>query len=75
MMFDDKKKSINVIMGKLKPAEKPVPPDAEVDDSMPKEAAAEELLSAIESKSPKALLEAMESLMELCSSKSEPEGE
>lgn len=70
MMADDKKKrSISIIMGKLggpKPAEVNEAGD-EVDSSMPKEAAAEELLAAIESKSPAGIVEALESLMELCS--------
>lgn len=79
LMSDNKKKSIGVILAKIgKPGtESSEPKDgAEQDASMPKETAAEELLAAIESKSAKGIVEAFESLMELCASEeSEPSEE
>jgi hypothetical protein len=74
MMMDDKKKRITTIIARLgKPSEEAPKNEMgdEIDDSMPKEAAAEELLAAIESKSPKGIIEAFESLMELCERKDE----
>lgn len=46
---------------------------AEMDDSVATNTAAEELISAIESKSAPAVVEAMKALMELCAS--EPDGD
>lgn len=72
IMSGDNKKKATMIISKLKSGGeqmKEAPADetgAEMDPSMPKEAAAEELLAAIESKSAKAVVEALESLMELC---------
>jgi len=72
MMSDDGKKKSSLIIATMK-AGKPSSEEAElsedgaeVDDSMPKEAAAEELMAAIESKSPAAIVEAFQSMMELC---------
>lgn len=75
LLSDDKKKTVSLLVSKLgKPQmeESPMKDGAEQDDSMPKDAAAEELIAAIESKSAKGVVEALESLMELCSPKSEP---
>lgn len=78
LMKDDKKKSVSLIMGKLmgdKPevSEAPSENGAEQDDSVAVETAAEEMMSAIESKNPKAFVEAFKSLIELCESEpSEP---
>lgn len=73
MMMSDKKKPATVIISRMKagkPDEEqkaPMSPEgAQDDDSMAKEAAAEELLKAIESKSPKAIADAFSSMMELC---------
>lgn len=76
IMSDDKKKRASVIvagLSKAAPSEmhEGVPEDA----SIAEDSAAEELIAAIESKSPKAVVEAMKSLMELCSSSAEPEEE
>lgn len=73
-MMDDKKKRITTIIAKIGKPSEAAPTNEmgdEIDDSMPKEAAAEELLAAIESKSPKGIIEAFESLMELCERKEE----
>ncbi|MEZ0208566.1 MAG: hypothetical protein ACAH17_00110 [Candidatus Paceibacterota bacterium] len=79
-MKDDKKKSVSLIMGKLmdkKPEveEAPTEDGIEQDDSIAVDTAAEELISAIESKSPKAVVSAIKSLMDLCQSEPEPEQE
>jgi hypothetical protein len=73
LLKDDKKKSVGLIMTKLmgdKPEmqEAPMKDGAEQDDSMAVDTAAEELIQAIESKSPKAVVQAIKSLMELCQS-------
>lgn len=70
MMSDDKKKKATLIISRLKeremPSEAPVNElGDEMDDSIALDTAAEELLAAIDSKSPKALVEAMKSLLEL----------
>lgn len=74
LMKNDKKQQIALIMGKLKNEPKPAPNEdgAIQDDSVAVETAAEELISAIESKSAKGVVEAIKSLMELCESP-EPE--
>lgn len=77
LMKDDKKKSVSLIMDKLmnkKPelTEAPMVDGAEQDDSVAVNTAAEELMSAIESKSPQAFVSAFKSLMELCQNDSEP---
>lgn len=81
MMLSDKKRPSTLIIAKMKagqPEQQSEAPKGELggedDSSMAKESAAEELLKAIESKSPKAVVEAMSSLMELCSY-GEEEGE
>lgn len=82
MMMTDKKKPATLIIAKMrkdKPDEEaaaPMSPEgAENDDSMAKESAAEELLKAIESKSAKAIVEAFDSMMELCQGEAESEQE
>lgn len=71
IMSGDKKKSVTLIMDKLagkKPelSEAPMVDGAEQDDSVAVNTAAEELMSAFESKSPEAFVSAFKSLMELC---------
>jgi hypothetical protein len=73
MMLPDKKKVSAIIIAKMrkdKPDEMSEAPRGEYggveDDSVAKETAAEELLKAIESKSPAAIAEAFSSMMELC---------
>lgn len=73
MIMPDKKKASAIIVAKIhkdKPEEMQEAPKSENgginDDSMAKESAAEELLKAIESKSPAAIAEAFSSMMELC---------
>lgn len=89
LMKDNKKKLVSLIVNKAKgpshldnlkyseggEVERPEMKDGvQQDKSIPQEAAAEELLSAIESKSPAAVVEAIKALMELCESEeSEPE--
>lgn len=72
-MKPDNKKTVSMIVGlakgpnhldNLKPAESK--DGVEQDSSMPAEAAAEDLLAAIASNSPKAVVEAMKALMEVC---------
>ena len=72
-MKDDKKKSVSLIMDKMMGPAKEAPTEdgVEQDDSVAVDTAAEELISAIESKSPKAVVAAIKSLIELC--QSEPE--
>lgn len=74
-MKDDKKKSVSLIMDKMMGSPKPVESEdgAELDKSIPLDTAAEELISALESKSAKGVAAAFKSLMELC--ESEPEAE
>ena len=81
MMFD-KKKVATIVVSKLKPSKAEMLEDApsnemgdQKDDSMAKETAAEELLKAIESKSPAAIAEAFSSMMELCESEEPAEEE
>lgn len=75
LMKPDKNKSVSLIMAKLggKPSEAPQADGAEQDDSMAAETAAQELLQAIKADSPKAVVQALKSLMEIC--ESEPESE
>lgn len=72
IMTDDKKKLATLIIGSAtkksdEPVEAPTVENAEQDDSIAKETAASELLSAIEAKDPKALADAITALIELCS--------
>jgi hypothetical protein len=75
MKGDDKKKSVSLIMSKMlgKPEveEAPVEDGAEQDDSVGMEAAADELLQAIEMKSSKGIVQAIKSMIQMASS--EPE--
>jgi len=77
IMSDDKKKASTLIvsgLGPMKPA--PMSEDgAEMDDSMAMEAAGEEILAAIASKSPKALMEAFKAAFELCEYSEDEEAE
>ena len=72
-MFDQNKKITQVIMAKMKPGkseEMESAPENEMgdqmDNSMALESAAEEVMSAIESKNVPGLVEAMKSLIEMC---------
>lgn len=70
LMADDKKNTATLIMKKMM-GDKPVTEEAptkdgvEQDDSVAVETAAEELISAIEMKSTKGIVEAIKSLIEL----------
>lgn len=77
MLSDAKKKAVSIIVKKAKGPtnmenmqpeykEPEMENGVEQDQSVPEMAAAEELLSAIESKSPAAIVEALKALMELC---------
>ena len=72
MIMVDKKKPAALIIAKMRGEKEEMSeaPKSEIgdesDDSMAKESAAEELLKAIESKSPKAIAEAFSAMMELC---------
>lgn len=72
MIMSEKKKPAALIIAKLRGEKEEVSeaPKSELggesDDSMAKESAAEELLKAIEAKSPKAIAEAFSAMMELC---------
>ena len=77
MMGDEgkKKSMISIIMGKSKPS---APVESEEDHSneegdMGLESAAEEILSAIEAKSAKDLVAALENFIELCDKEEESE--
>ena len=69
MLMKDPKKSVSVILAKMKKPEMKEAPKsengAELDQNMPMESAAEELLAAIESKSAAGVVEAIRSLVEL----------
>lgn len=73
LMKDDPRNQVALIMGKLKggkseTSEAPTEDGAVQDDSVAVDTAAEELMAAINSKSPKAVVEAFKSLLELCQS-------
>lgn len=82
LMKDNKKNMVSMIvkaakgpnhMDNMKPKESemsevPMKDGVEQDSSIPENAAAEELISAIEMKSPKAIVEAMKSLLEILDS-------
>lgn len=77
LMKDNKKQLVSLIVNKAKGPtniDNLKPPEAEMpqmqdgipqDDSVPLETAAEELIAAMEMKSPKAIVEALEALLEL----------
>lgn len=78
MMLPDKKKVSTLIISKMRkdsPGEMFEAPKGEnggeSDDSLAKESAAEELLKAIESKSPAAIAEAFSAMLELCGGEQE----
>jgi hypothetical protein len=80
MIMSDKKKPAALIVARMSEGKKDEESEAptnemgdQVDDSVAKESAAEELLSALESKSPKAVAEAFDAMMELCGKYSEEE--
>lgn len=80
MMLTDKKKPATLIIARMKGDKEKMEPaemsqdGAEQDDSMAKESAAEELLSAIKAGNAKAVAEAFSAMMELCDYE-EPESE
>lgn len=78
LMHDDKKKKIAslIVAGIKGPQQAPQSEDgAEQDNSIAEDTAAEELLAAIEQKSPKAIVEAFKNLTECCSPSEEMEYE
>lgn len=77
LMKDNKKNMASLIVAGIKgPKEAPMSQDgAEQDNSMAEDTAAEELLAAIEQKSPKGIVEAFKNLMECCSPSEEMESE
>lgn len=70
-MSDSKKKASTMILGAMSPATSakaaPSVDGAEQDSSIGLESAAEDILSAIDSKDAKALATAMQSMFEMCS--------
>lgn len=67
MLMKDNKRSITTIISGLGAPEQEAKPDnVEQDASIGLDTAAEEILKAVESKSPKALVEALKSFMEMC---------
>ncbi len=80
LMKSDKKKQVSVIMARLGKGpeqleQKPMEDGAEQDDSIALHTAAEELMRAIESKSPAGIAEAFKSMLELCDEDESPEVE
>jgi hypothetical protein len=77
MIMSEKKKPSSLIVAKLS-AGKEAPLEAtegpEVDDSMARESAAEELISAIHSKDAKAVASAMSAMLELCGHEADEAG-
>jgi hypothetical protein len=77
MFMSDKKKPAALIIAKMRSGKESMPEKAEQNemgdevDNMGIESAAEELLAAIEAKSPKAIVEAMKSMMEMMDSEEE----
>lgn len=68
LMHDDKKKTASLIVAGLKgPQPEKAEDNVENDGSIAEETAAEDLMAAIEQKSPKAIVEAFKNLMECCS--------
>lgn len=81
LMQPDKKKMAALIIAKAGPKgeemkEAPQVDGAEQDNSIAEESAAEDVIAALESKDPKALVSAFKALMEICDNgESEPEKE
>lgn len=78
LMKPDNKKMATLIMAKMgkQPQEAPQSEDgAEMDDSAALKAAGEELMQALESKSPLAVMEALKAAIELCESPEEEAAE
>ena len=79
-MSDDKKKMATLIVAGLRKPESEPQPQPESEDTSGHEVAADEILSAVQAKDPKALSEALKSFVEMCMSyddeeQSEPEQE
>ena len=73
LMKPDKKKMASLIVAANKPApEVSEISDVESDNSMAEEAAAEDLLAAIEQKSPKGIVDAIKAIMDIIEPNSEP---
>lgn len=74
MIMPDKKKAVSVLIARMKqPKEEqvskaPEKDGVEQDSSIGLESAADEIMSAVESKNAKALVEALKSFMEMCDS-------
>lgn len=76
LMKDPKKNLATLIVGKMRPDEtKPTTDGAEYDPSVGYKSAAEEILKAIEDKSPEALVEALKSFHEMCMNEPEEESQ
>ena len=83
MLMSDKKKSpATLIIAKMSKAAKPEYEPAKTNErndvvaaSIGYDAAAEEVLQAIESKNPKALVQAMKSFVDMCMSEAEDDSE
>jgi len=76
MAMDNKKKNVTVILDRMKGMkEAPMTDGAEDDMSPGYDAAADEVMQAIESKDKKALVSAMKSLVRMCMDEAEPEQE
>ncbi len=78
IMQDGKKKAVSLIISKLgdkqeKVEQAPTVDNVEQDLSMPLEAAADEILQALETKNAKALVEALKYFMEMCEYKKDEE--
>lgn len=67
LMKDQKKNEASIIVAGLKGAQPKQEDNVENDGSIAEETAAEDLMAAIEQKSPKAIVEAFKNLMECCS--------
>ncbi len=74
-MADDKKKRVAMIVAKLSPAPKPEAAPEEPDDSMQMglEAAAEDVMAAVQAKDAKGVASALKSFIEMCKDYTEPD--
>lgn len=67
LMKDDRKKMAALVLDRIgKAPTQAEPTESPVDDSIPLESAAEDLIAAIENKDAKALVQAFKDFMELC---------
>lgn len=73
MKDDSKKKMASLIVAANKPPQASEVENVESDNSMAEDSAAEDLISAIEQKSAKGVVEAMKALIEILDTANEPE--